>query len=77
MLLGETVAVKSYEKTLKKDLPSETRKLLERQLDKVRKVVEQVRLIKGQNGKRLILRLYDSKTDAEQALWKEIKAKPV
>jgi uncharacterized protein (TIGR02284 family) len=68
VLLGETVAVKFYEKTLKKDLSPETRDMLERQFDQVRKVVEQVRLIKGQNGKRLVLRLYDSKTDAEDAL---------
>ena len=68
VLLGEKVAVKAYEKTLKKNLPLETREMLERQFDEVRKVVEQVRLIKGQNGKRLILRLYDSKTDAEEAL---------
>src|SRR5688500_19697266 len=68
VLLGETVAVKAYEKTLKKDLAPETREMLERQFDEVRKVVEQVRLLKGQNGKRLVLRLYDSKTDAEEAL---------
>jgi uncharacterized protein (TIGR02284 family) len=68
VLLGETVAVKAYEKTLKKDLPFETREILERQFDEVRKVVEQVRLLKGQNGKRLVLRLYDSKSDAEEAL---------
>jgi uncharacterized protein (TIGR02284 family) len=68
VLLGETVAIKAYEKTLKKDLPPETREMLERQFDEVRNVVQQVRLIKGQNGKQLVLRLYDSKTDAEEAL---------
>jgi uncharacterized protein (TIGR02284 family) len=68
VLLGETVAVKAYEKTLKKDLPPETREMLERQFDEIRKVVEQIRLLKGQNGKRLVLRLYDSKADAEEAL---------
>ena len=68
LLLGETAAVKAYEKTLKKDLPPETREILERQFDEVRNDVDQVRLLKGQNGKRLVLRLYDSKTDAEEAL---------
>jgi uncharacterized protein (TIGR02284 family) len=68
VLLGERVAVKAYEKTLKKDLPPETREVVERQFEEVRNVVEQVRLMKGQNGKRLILRLYDSKMDAEEAL---------
>jgi uncharacterized protein (TIGR02284 family) len=68
VLLGETVAVNAYEKTLKKDLSPETREMLERQFDEVLKVVEQVRLLKGQNGKRLVLRLYDSKSDAAEAL---------
>ncbi len=68
VLLGETVAVKAYEKTLKKDLLPETREMLERQFDEVRKVVEQVRLLKGQKGKRMVLRLYDSKMDADEAL---------
>src|SRR5687767_13836959 len=68
LLLGETVAVKAYEKTLKKDLPPEIREMIERQCDELRKVVEQVRLIKEQDGKRLVLRLYDSQTDAEEAL---------
>lgn len=68
VLLGENVAAKAYEKTLKKDLSPETREMLERQFGEVRNVVEQVRLLKGQNGKRLVLRLYDSKSDAEEAL---------
>jgi uncharacterized protein (TIGR02284 family) len=68
VLLGENVAVKAYEKTLKKDLSPETREMLERQFGEVRNVVEQVRLLKGQNGKRLVLRLYDSKSDAEESL---------
>ncbi len=68
VFLGETVAVKVYKKTLKKDLPLETREMLEHQFNEVRKVVERVRLLKGQNGKRLVLRLYDSKADAEEAL---------
>ena len=68
VLLGEKVAVRAYEKTLKKALPPEIREMLERQFDEVRKAVEQWHLIKGQNGKRLVLRLYDSKSDAEEAL---------
>ena len=68
VLLGETVAVRAYEKTLKKDLPLETREILERQLDEVREAIKQARLMKGQDGKRLVLRLYDSKTDAQEAL---------
>jgi len=34
----------------------------------VRKIVDQIRLLRGQDGKRLVLRLYDSRADSEQAL---------
>jgi uncharacterized membrane protein len=62
------VAIRAYENALKKELPPETRSMLERQFEDLRKVVDQIRMLRGQNGKRLILRLYDSKSDAEQAL---------
>jgi uncharacterized protein (TIGR02284 family) len=68
VMLGERVAIKAYENALKKELPPETRSMLERQFEDLRKVVDQIRMLRGQNGKRLILRLYDSKSDAEQAL---------
>lgn len=68
VMVGERVAIKSYENALKKELPPETRAILERQFEDLRKVVDQIRLLRGQNGKRLILRLYDSRSDAEQAL---------
>ena len=66
--LGERVALKAYERTLKRDLPAETRALIESQYQEVRKIVDQIRLLRGQDGKRLVLRLYDSRTDAEQAV---------
>ena len=68
IMLGERVAIKAYENALKKELPPETRSMLERQFEALRKVVDQIRLLRGQNGKKLVLRLYDSRSDAEQAL---------
>ena len=67
VMLGERVAIKAYENALKKELPPETRSMLERQFEALRKVVDQIRLLRGQNGKKLVLRLYDSRSDAEQA----------
>jgi uncharacterized protein (TIGR02284 family) len=64
--LGEGVALRAYQKTLKKDLPSETRALVENQYQEVRKMVDQIHLMRGMRGKRLLLRLYDSKPDAEK-----------
>jgi len=66
--LGENVALKAYERTLKQDLPPETRALIEDQYKEVHKIVDQIRLLRGQGGKRLVLRLYDSRADAEQAV---------
>ena len=68
VLLGERVALKTYERTLREDLPPEIRTLIERQHQQVLKVVDQIRLLLGQNGKRLMLRLYDARGDAEQAV---------
>src|SRR6185295_17205413 len=68
IMIGEKVAIRTYEKTLKMDLPIETREIVARQFEEVRKVVEQVRLMRGQNRKRMLIRLYDSEADARQAL---------
>ena len=66
--LGERVALQAYENTLKRDLPPETRAIIDRQYQEVRKIVDQIRLLRGQDGKRLVLRLYDSRADAEVAI---------
>ena len=66
--LGEGVALRAYENTLKKDLSPEIRKVVARQFEEVRRVVEQVRLMRGEDGKRLLVRLYDTEVDANRAL---------
>ena len=68
LLLGESAAIRAYEKTLRADLPPETRKMVERQLEQVRRIVEEARLMKGRDGKRLLIRMYDSRQAAEHAL---------
>jgi len=68
VMIGERVALAVFERTLKMDLPSETHELLGRQFEEVQRVVDQVRLLRGQDRKRMVLRLYDSKTEAERAL---------
>ena len=68
VLLGERVAIRAYEKTIEQDLPPETAALVARQYQEVRKVVDEMRLLFGKDGKRLVLRLYDDRKDAEQAL---------
>ena len=66
--LGEGVALRAYENTLKKDLPPEIKEVIARQFEEVRRVVEQVHLMRGMEGKRLLVRLYDVETDANRAI---------
>jgi uncharacterized protein (TIGR02284 family) len=68
VILGERVALRSYEKVLKKDLPPETKIIVERQFRNVLETVNEIQLLRGRNGKRLLIRLYDSKPDAEVTL---------
>jgi len=68
VVFGERVALRAYENTLKKDLPPEAKEMVARQFEEVRRVVEQVKLMRGRNGKRLLVRLYDTETDANHAI---------
>jgi uncharacterized protein (TIGR02284 family) len=68
VVLGEGVALRAYENTLKKDLPPDVRELVAHQFNEVRQVVEQVNLMRGRDGKRLLIRLYDTETDANHAV---------
>ena len=68
VVFGERVALRAYENTLKKDLLAESREIIARQYAEVRRVVEQVNLMNGKDGKRLLVRLYDTETDANRAV---------
>jgi uncharacterized protein (TIGR02284 family) len=66
VMIGERVALAAYENILKKDLPYDSRALVTRQFAEIRRVVDQVRLLRGRNGKRMVVRLYDTNADAEK-----------
>lgn len=68
VMIGERVALRAYEKTLNQDLPPSTREIVLRQFEQVRSVVDLVRLLRGRKGKQMVVRLYDSKADAEKAV---------
>jgi len=68
VLIGEKVAVRTYTEALKKELPPEVRELIERQSQDVARVVEQVKLIRGVQGRRLVVQLFDAEPDAEAAI---------
>lgn len=68
ILVGEKIALKVYESTLKKELPGETHGLISRQYAEVKKVVEQINLLKGKDGMRLIVQLFKSEKHANTAI---------
>jgi len=66
--LGEGVAVRAYAAALEKDLPPPIREMVERQSDAIRKAHEQINLLRGKDGKRMVVRLYNSEKDANRAI---------
>jgi len=68
ILTGERFALNAYKQALKKDLLTEVRKLLELQMEEVQQVIEQLSLMRGREGKRLVIRLFETESDAEKAL---------
>ena len=66
--LGEKIALRVYERTLKEELPSTTRQLVSRQHDQVRELVEQIDLMRGTNGKRMIIHLFNTSEDVSSVL---------
>ncbi len=68
ILIGENAALRTYEATLRKDLPPQVLNLLEFQYEILLKVVEQVRMLRGRGRRRMIVYLFDSAANIEAAL---------
>jgi uncharacterized protein (TIGR02284 family) len=64
---GEKVAVKTYEKALRQNLPDETRTVVQRQAERVRAVCEEVRYLRGHGETRLVIQLFNSEEKARAA----------
>lgn len=64
---GERVAVRRYEETLQQSLPAELKSVLEEQYRRVVEVSERVQDLQGREGRRLVVRLFDSESDADLA----------
>jgi uncharacterized protein (TIGR02284 family) len=67
VLVGERAALKTYEHTLDKPLPEKAQRVIQRQYERVEEVVQQVRLMCGEAGKQMVVRLFDSHRDAARA----------
>jgi uncharacterized protein (TIGR02284 family) len=66
-LRGESAAVKTYEKALRQDLPDETRAVVQRQGERIRAVRREVAQLRGHEGKRLVIRLFNSEASGKAA----------
>ena len=65
---GEKVAVRTYKSVLKKELPAETKEIVERQFEAVQAARDRMALLRGSDGDRLVVRLFDSDEDAAMAV---------
>jgi uncharacterized protein (TIGR02284 family) len=68
VILGERVARYTYKRTLRHKLSDATRALLQRQYEDIRGMVDRAQLMRGKNDKQLVIRLYDTEANAEEAI---------
>ena len=66
--LGEGVAIRSYARALASDLPPQIHEMVERQSEAIRKAREQISLLYGKDGKKLVVHLYNTENDAGKAI---------
>jgi len=72
ILFGEEAALRAYEKLLEDDLHPDTVEILSRHLSEIRRIVDQIQFMRGRDGNRMILHLFDTDRDFETAL-RELK----
>lgn len=64
---GERVAESRYEDVLSRPLPPETREVVSQQHERVREVLQRAQELLGNGETRLVVRLFDTETDAAEA----------
>jgi uncharacterized protein (TIGR02284 family) len=70
VLFGERIAKLTYERTLRQRLPDDTHAMVQRQYEEILRLLEQVQNMFGKNGKRLVVRMYDTKEAADEAIFR-------
>jgi uncharacterized protein (TIGR02284 family) len=65
---GENVAVRTYEKATETELSPDLKAMVERHYEAIRKVRDQLKMLRGSEGNRMLVRLFDSEGDAGTAL---------
>lgn len=72
--LGERVAVRTYQRILENDLPSETREILERQYVEVKKASNLIHCLRDEERRRSVVRLATSEQDTRSIVREMISA---
>jgi len=67
ILVGEKYTLQTYKRVLNSELPSEIRELISHQLSEVEKVHRQAVLMYGKEGRRLVVRMFETERDADVA----------
>lgn len=67
-MLGENAAVRAYQKALQNEMPAETKTMLQQQAREIQAVSDQVKLLRGRSGRRLVVHLFDSDEALEEAV---------
>ncbi len=67
VLVGERAALKAYETALRSPVLADIKEIVQRQYASLRKVVDEVELLRGIDGRQMVVRLYDSDADAARA----------
>lgn len=68
IMVGERIALRTYEAALKREMSLKTWEIISRQHDEVKKVIEQMQLVKGKDGMRLFIQLFNSEKHANTAI---------
>jgi uncharacterized protein (TIGR02284 family) len=64
---GEGAARDAYRRALQEPLPEEMRQVVERQLREIEAVGQRIQQLRGEDGRRLVVRLFDSSADVQEA----------
>jgi uncharacterized protein (TIGR02284 family) len=67
-VLGEEGAIRAYQSALDKDLPSQIHTLIQEQYEKILAASEQIQLLQGMPGDRVVVQLFDNDREVEQAI---------
>ncbi len=66
--VGEQAAVRTYERALAEPLPADTVDMLKRQFAEITVVAQRIKLMRGHEGKRLLVRLFNTDENVDGAI---------